>query len=69
MTTPVYLVMKRYTMDNSPLDEAEDYAEQVRFIFADYNQACLMADELEKNYAAPCIDYYVKAHHVVPSAS
>jgi hypothetical protein len=62
----VHLVMLRYTMDGSPLGEAEDYAEQVRFIFADEEKAQLLVDELESNYGKPDAEYYLKSHHVVP---
>lgn len=60
----VYLVMLRYSLDGSPLDEAEDYAEQVRFIFADEDKAQLLADELESNYGKPDTEYYMKSHGV-----
>ena len=62
----VHLVMLRYTMDGSPLEEAGDWAEQVRFIFADENKAQLLADELESNYGKLDAEYYMKSHHVVP---
>jgi hypothetical protein len=60
----VYLVMLRYSLDGSPLEEAEDYAEQVRFIFADEDKAQLLADELESNYGKPDAEYYMKPHGV-----
>ena len=66
MTNQVHLVMLRYTMDGSPLGEAEDYAEQVRFIFADLGQAEMLADELEKSYSTPDALYFVRSHSVVP---
>jgi hypothetical protein len=62
----VHLVMLRYTMDGSPLEEADDWAEQVRFIFADEDKAQLLVDELESNYGKPDAEYYLKSHHVVP---
>jgi hypothetical protein len=53
-------------MDGSPLEEAGDWAEQVRFIFADEDKAQLLADELESNYGKLDAEYYMKSHHVVP---
>ena len=60
----VYLVMLRYTLDGSPLCKADDFAEQVRFIFADEDKAQLLADELESNYGKPDAEYYMKPHGV-----
>ena len=60
----VYLVMLRYTLDGSPLCKADDFAEQVRFIFADADKAQLLVDELESNYGKPDTEYYMKSHGV-----
>jgi len=61
----VHLVMLRYTMDNSPLDDGGEYAEQVRFAFADRENAELMADELEGAYGGLDSTYFVATHSVV----
>lgn len=61
----VHLEMLRYTMDNSPLDDGGEYAEQVRFAFADRENAQLMADELEGAYGGLDSTYFVATHSVV----
>ena len=61
----VHLVMLRYTMDNSPLDEADDYAEMVRAVFANRENAQLVADELEGAYGGSDSTYFVATHSVV----
>ena len=61
----VHLVMLRYTIDNSPLDDGGEYAEQVRFAFADRENAELMADELEGAYGGLDSTYFVATHSVV----
>jgi hypothetical protein len=65
MTNQVHLVMMRYTLDNSPLDEAEEYSEMVRYVFADREKAQLMADELEGAYGGLDSYYFVATHSVV----
>ena len=61
----VHLVMLRYTMDNSPLDDGGEYAEMVRFAFADRENAQLKADELEGAYGGLDSTYFVATHSVV----
>jgi hypothetical protein len=61
----VHLVMMRYTMDGSPLDEAEDYAEMVRFACADLANAELLANRLEEDNFKPDEEYFVRSHPVV----
>ena len=61
----IHLVMLRYTMDNSPLDDGGEYAEQVRFAFADRGNAELMADELDGAYGGLDSTYFVATHSVV----
>ena len=61
----IHLVMLRYTMDNSPLDDGGEYAEQIRFAFADRENAQLVADELEGAYGGLDSTYFVATHSVV----
>lgn len=61
----VHLVMMRYTIDNSPLDEATDYAQVVRAVFANRENAQLVADELEGAYGGLDSTYFVATHSVV----
>ena len=63
----IHLVMLRYTMDGSPLDEAEDYAEMVRFACADLAHAQLLAEHNEKDNHYLDTEYFVRSHVVVPS--
>jgi hypothetical protein len=63
--TEIHLVMMRYTMDGSPLDEAEDYAEMVRFACADLANAELLANRLEEDNFKPDEEYFVRSHPVV----
>ena len=63
--TEIHLVMLRYTMDNSPLDEADDYAEMVRFACADLANAELLANRLEENNFKLDEAYFVRSHSVV----
>jgi hypothetical protein len=63
--TEIHLVMLRYTMDNSPLDEADDYAEMVRFACADLSHAQLLAEHNEKNNNYLDTEYFVRTHVVV----
>lgn len=65
MTNQVHLVMMRYTMDGSPLDEAEYYAEMVRAVFADKDKAQIVADELEGAYGGSDSTYFVDTRSVV----
>ena len=65
MTNQVHLVMMRYTLDNSPLDEATDYAQVVRAVYADLEKAQLVADELEGAYGGSDSAYFVSTHSVV----
>ena len=65
MTNLVHLVMMRYTLDGSPLDEATDYAQVVRAVFADREKAQLVADELEGAYGGLDSAYFVASHSVV----
>jgi hypothetical protein len=61
----VHLVMMRYTMDGSPLDEAEDYAEMVRFACADLANAELLANRLKEDNFKSDTEYFVRSHPVV----
>ena len=61
----IHLVMLRYTMDNSPLEEADDYAEMVRFVCADLAHAQLLAKHNEENNFKPDEEYFVRSHPVV----
>jgi hypothetical protein len=61
----VHLVMLRYTMDGSPLDEAEDYAEMVRFACADLANAELLANRLKEDNFKSDTEYFVRSHPVV----
>jgi hypothetical protein len=65
----VHLVMLRYTMDNSPLDDGGEYAEQVRFAFADRGNAELVANQMEQDTDAPDTLYFVRSHTVMPVVS
>ena len=65
----VHLVMLRYTMDNSPLDDGGEYAEQVRFAFADLGNAELVAKQMEQDTDAPDTLYFVRSHPVGPVVS
>ena len=63
--TEIHLVMLRYTMDGSPLDEAEDYAEMVRFACADLANAELLANRLKEDNFKSDTEYFVRSHPVV----
>jgi len=65
----VHLVMLRYTMDNSPLDDGGEYAEQVRFAFADLGNAELVAKQMEQDNSEDCTLYFVRSHPVMPVVS
>ena len=65
----IHLVMLRYTMDGSPLDESNDYAEQVRFAFADRGNAELVANQMEQDTDAPDTLYFVRSHPIMPVVS
>ena len=65
----VHLVMLRYTMDNSPLDDGGEYAEQVRFAFADRGNAELVANQMEQDSDAPDTLYFVRSHPIMPVVS
>lgn len=65
MTSQVHLVMMRFTNNTQPLDEAEEYSEMVRYVFADREKAQLMADELEGAYGGSDSCYFVATHSVV----
>ena len=67
--TEVHLVMLRYTMDNSPLDEAEDYGEQVRCAFADRGNAELVAKQMEQDNSEDSTLYFVRSHPIMPVVS
>jgi hypothetical protein len=61
----IHLVMLRYTMDASPLDEAEDYAEMVRFACEDLANAQLLANRLEEDNFKLDEEYFVRSHPIV----
>ena len=65
----IHLVMLRYTMDNSPLDDGGEYAEQVRFAFADRGNAELVANQMEQDTDAPDTLYFVRSHPIMPVVS
>jgi len=65
----VHLVMLRYTMDNSPLDDGGEYAEMVRYAFADRGNAELVANQMESDTDAPDTLYFVRSHPVMPVVS
>ena len=65
----IHLVMLRYTMDNSPLDDGGEYAEQVRFAFADRGNAELVANQMEQDSDAPDTLYFVRSHTIMPVVS
>ena len=65
----IHLVMLRYTMDNSPLDDGGEYAEQVRFAFADHGNAKLVANQMEQDSDAPDTLYFVRSHPIMPVVS
>jgi hypothetical protein len=65
----IHLVMLRYTMDASPLDEADDYAEMVRFACADLAHAELLANHNEKDNPQPHTQYFVRSHSVISVVS
>ena len=65
----IHLVMLRYTMDNSPLDDGGEYAEQVRFACADLGNAELVAKQMEQDNSEDCTLYFVRSHPVMPVVS
>lgn len=65
----IHLVMLRYTMDGSPLDESNEYAEQVRFAFADRGNAELVANQMEQDSDAPDTLYFVRSHPIMPTVT
>ena len=65
----IHLVMLRYTMDNSPLDEGGEYAEQVRFAFADRGNAELVANKMEQDNSEECTLYFVRSHPIIAVVS
>ena len=66
----IHLVMLRYTMDNSPLrGDGGEYAEQVRFAFADRGNAELVANQMEQDTDAPDTLYFVRSHPIMPVVS
>jgi hypothetical protein len=62
----IHLVMLRYTMDNSPLDEGGEYAEQVRFAFEDRGNAELVAKQMESDNPEIDTQYFVRSHSIMP---
>jgi len=65
----VHLVILRYTMDNSPLDDGGEYAEQVRFAFADLGNAELVAKQMEQDNSEDCTLYFVRSHPIMPTVT
>ena len=65
----IHLVMLRYTIDCLPLDEGGEYAEQVRFAFADRGNAELVANQMEQDSDAPDTLYSVRSHPIMPVVS
>ena len=63
----IHLVMLRYTMDGSPLDDGGEYAEQVRFACADLRNAELVANQMEQDTDAPDTQWFVRTHSVIPT--
>ena len=65
----IHLVMLRYTMDNSPLDDGGEYAEMVRDAFADRGNAELVARQMEQDNSEDCTLYFVRSHPIMPVVS
>ena len=65
----IHLVMLRYTMDGSPLDEADDYGEIVRFACADLAHAELLASHNERDNPETDTEYFVRSHSVISVVS
>lgn len=63
----IHLVMLRYTMDGSPLDDGGEYAEQVRFACADLANAELLANQMEQDNLLPDTQWFVRSHSIVPT--
>jgi hypothetical protein len=63
----IHLVMMRYTMDGSPLDDGGEYAEQVRYACADLGNAELLAIEMESDNYLPDTQWFVRSHSIVPT--
>ena len=61
--------MLRYTIDCLPLDEGGEYAEQVRFAFADRGNAELVANQMEQDSDVPDTLYFVRSHPIMPVVS
>ena len=62
----IHLVMLRYTIDNSPLEDGGEQAELVRYAFADYASAELTANLMEADNLANT-EYFVRSHSIVPA--
>ena len=65
----IHLVMLRYTIDCLPLDEGGEYAESVRFAFADRGNAELVANQMEQDSDAPDTLYFVRSHPIMPTVT
>ena len=63
----IHLVMERYTVDGSPLDEAISFDERVRYAFADYASAELVAKRMEADNPELDTEYFVRSHSIVPA--
>ena len=63
----IHLVMLRYTMEGSPLDDGGEYAEQVRFACADLANAELVANQMEQDNPLPDTQWFVRSHSVIPT--
>lgn len=63
----IHLVMLRYTIDFSPLEDGAEQAEQVRYAFEDYASAELTANQMEADNPRPDTEYFVRSHSIVPA--
>ena len=63
----IHLVMMRYTIDCSPLEDGAEQAELVRYAFADYASAELTANQMEADNLRPDTEYFVRSHSIVPA--
>ena len=62
----IHLVMLRYTMDNSPLDDGGEYADMVRYACEYLGNAELMANQMEQDNPHDNTQWFVRSHSVVP---
>ena len=63
----IHLVMLRYTIDCSPLEDGGEQGELVRYAFTDYASAELAAIQMESDNLRPDTEYFVRSHSIVPA--